>query len=178
MTQYLQNGLKDFKNILHINSLWYKDVLRQFWFRSEKITFFSKIFHCCKMRPDGPSGSHCGGGDILYPKSRKPTKNTSYITPPRFVQCKIAQNKYLFSTPLPLVYTSVYTTGSLVYCMALVGWPCRRGRRRAHPCCHVGRDGGRILACKHYIIQLVYSLITVISSSHIVDQKRCQNGQH
>ena len=48
MTQYLQNGLKDFKNILYTNSLWYKDVLRQFWFRSEKITFFSKIFTVVK----------------------------------------------------------------------------------------------------------------------------------
>ena len=36
MTQYLQNGLKEFKNILHTYSLWYKDVLRQFWFQSEK----------------------------------------------------------------------------------------------------------------------------------------------
>ena len=43
MTQYLQSGLKDFKNILHTYSLWYKDVLRQFWFQSEKIIFFFKI---------------------------------------------------------------------------------------------------------------------------------------
>ena len=46
MTQYLQNGLKEFKNILHIYSLWYKDVLRQFWFQSEKNQFFFKIFLC------------------------------------------------------------------------------------------------------------------------------------
>ena len=48
MTQYLQSGLKDFKNILHTYSLWYKDVLRQFWFQSEKIDFFSKIFTVIK----------------------------------------------------------------------------------------------------------------------------------
>ena len=55
MTQYLQNDLKDFKNILYAYSLCHKDVLRRFWFQSEK----NKIFQNFKMRPDGPLGSHC-----------------------------------------------------------------------------------------------------------------------
>ena len=58
MTQYLQNDLKDFKNILYAYSLCHKDVLRRFWFQSEK----NKIFQNFKMRPDGPLGSHCGQG--------------------------------------------------------------------------------------------------------------------
>ena len=49
MTQYLQNGLKDFKKFLHTYSLGYKDVLRQFWFQSEKIDVFSNFFHVLKV---------------------------------------------------------------------------------------------------------------------------------
>ena len=44
MTQYLQNGLKDFKNILHTNSLYgtrmYSD---NFGFDLKKLHFFQKF---------------------------------------------------------------------------------------------------------------------------------------
>ena len=73
MTQYLQNGLKDFKNILHTYSLWYKDVLRQFWFQSEKIDVFSNFFHVLKVHQNlnlkplwgGSTPNVTNGGDII-----------------------------------------------------------------------------------------------------------------